>query len=171
MYYQQLSDLGIKLRRRSGQEKTSCPQCSESRRNKKDPCLSVNVTEGTYNCHHCGWKGNVKSFSRKETRREFAKPSPEMLKNAELNEKIIRFCENRGISEQTLKRFFVHGKQEWMPQTQKNESCIVFPYLRDGEVVNAKFRDGRKNFRLVKDAELIFFGMQTLKGRHCAIIT
>ena len=171
MYYNELSNLGIRLRRRSGQEKTACPQCSESRRNKKDPCLSVNITEGTYNCHHCGWKGNVKAFGRKETRKEFAKPSPDMLKNAELNEKIINYCKGRGLSEETLKKFFIHGKSEYMPQTQKNESCIVFPYLRGSEVVNAKYRDAKKNFRLVKDAELIFFGMHTLQGKRCAIIT
>lgn len=171
MYYDKLYDLGIKLRRRSGQEKVPCPKCSESRRNKKDPCLSVNITEGTYNCHHCGWKGNVKSFTRKDSRKEFSKPDPNMLKSAELNDRIVKYCEGRGLSKPTLEKFFIHGKSEWMPQTQKNESCMVFPYLREGEVVNAKYRDGRKNFRLVKDAELILFGMHTLPGRHCAIIT
>lgn len=112
----------------------------------------------------------MKAFGRKEARKQFAKPSPEMLKNAELNEKIVDFCGKRGVSRETLQKFFIHGKTEWMPQTGKNESCIVFPYFRGGELVNAKFRDGRKNFRMVKDAELIFFGMQTLEGRHCAII-
>ncbi len=170
MYYNELTSIGIKLRRRSGQEKTTCPKCSESRRNKKDPCLSVNITEGTYNCHNCAWKGNVKTFGRKEPKREYSKPDPNMLKSAELNEKIVSYCEGRGISRKTLEKFFIHGKSEWMPQTQKNENCIVFPYLRDGEVVNAKYRDARKNFRMVKDAELIFFGMQTLVGRRCAII-
>lgn len=170
MYYDKLSDLGIRIRRRSGQEKTTCPKCSESRRNKKDPCLSVNVTEGTFNCHNCGWAGNVRTFGKKESKKEFSKPDPNMLKSADLSGKIISFCGKRGISRETLEKFFIHGKSEWMPQTQKNENCIVFPYLRDGQIVNAKFRDGRKNFRMVKGAELIFFGMQTLKDRHSAII-
>jgi microcompartment protein CcmL/EutN len=30
--------------------------------------------------------------------------------------------------------------------------------------------DANKNFKLVKGAELVFFGMQTLEGRRCAII-
>lgn len=171
MYYNQLSKLGIKIRRRSGQEKTTCPKCSDSRRNKKDPCLSVNVTEGTYNCHHCGWKGNVKSFERKDVAKKYLRPDKSMMAGVQLNEKIVAYSNGRGISRETLEKFFIHGKEEWMPATQKKERCIVFPYIRDGEIINAKYRDGAKNFRLVKDAELIFFGMQTLTGRHCAIIT
>lgn len=171
MYFEQLVKLGIKIRRRSGQEKTICPQCSDSRRNKKDPCLSVNVTEGTYNCHHCGWKGNVRAFERKEASKKYFRPDKSLLENIKLNEKIISYSKSRGVSHETLNKFFIHGKEEWMPATQKKERCIVFPYIRDSQIVNAKFRDGAKNFRLIKDAELIFFGMQTLEGRNCAIIT
>jgi len=170
MYYEKLCQLGIRLRRRSGQEKTTCPKCSENRRNKRDPCLSVNVTEGTFNCHNCGWKGNVKAFERKESAKRYEKPSPDMLKSTQLNERVVSYFAGRGISEGTLKKFFVHGREEFMPQTQKKERCIVFPYIRESEIVNAKYRDGAKNFKMVKDAELIFFGMQTLQGRHCAII-
>jgi twinkle protein len=110
MYYEKLSNLGIKLRRRSGTEKTTCPKCSESRRNKKDPCLSVNITEGVYNCHNCGWKGNVKSFERKDSRKNYQKPSQDMLKQMELSEKVVNYFGTRGISEATLKKFFIHGR-------------------------------------------------------------
>ena len=50
-------EVGIYLRNTSGQEKTKCPECSPNRRKKADPCLSVNIDEGIWNCHHCGWKG------------------------------------------------------------------------------------------------------------------
>ena len=171
MYFDRLSNLGIHLRRRSGSEKTQCPKCSDSRRNKKDPCLSVNITTGEYNCHHCGWKGNVRNFEKKEKQRVFEKPDQSMLKHIELSERIVKYAESRNISKTTLDKFMVHGREEWMPQTQKKERTIIFPYIRGGEIINAKFRDGAKNFKLIKDAELIFFGMQTLDGRHCAIIT
>ena len=127
MYYEKLSNLGIKLRRRSGNEKTTCPQCSDGRRNKKDPCLSVNVTEGIYNCHNCGWKGNVKHFDRKETKKNFFKPEQSMLKHIELGEKVVSYFQNRGVSHGTLTKFMIHGKEEFMPQTAKKERCIVFP--------------------------------------------
>ena len=170
MYFDQLTNLGIKLRRRSGIEKTTCPQCSEGRRNKKDPCLSVNITEGIWNCHNCAWKGTVKQFDRQPEKKNFKKPEQSMLKHIDLSERIVSYCGSRGLSQATLEKFMIHGKEEWMPQTQKPERCIVFPYIRNGELINAKYRDGNKGFKLVKDAELIFFGMQTLQGRHCAII-
>ncbi len=170
MYYDQLTKLGIRLRKRSGQEKTTCPQCSAGRKKKTDPCLSVNISQGDYNCHNCGWMGNVRTFVRTDAVKKFSKPSPEILKNIELNDKVKNYFSGRGISESTLKKFFIHGKEEWMPQSQQKERCIVFPYIRDNEIVNAKYRDGKKGFKLVKDAELIFFGMQTLQGRRCAIV-
>ena len=170
MYFDQLSNLGIKLRRRSGTEKTTCPQCSESRRNKKDPCLSVNITEGVYNCHNCGWKGSVKVFERQQPLKQYTKPNKDYLQNLSLTEKMVEYAKGRGISESTLQKFMVHAREEWMPQTQKKERCIAFPYIRGGDLVNVKFRDGNKNFKMVKDAELIFFGMQTLENRHAAII-
>jgi hypothetical protein len=36
--------------RAAGELKTLCPVCSANRRHKHDRCLSVNVTEGVYNC-------------------------------------------------------------------------------------------------------------------------
>lgn len=171
MYYDRLTDLGIRLRRRSGNEKTTCPKCSESRRNKKDPCLNVNITEGWYNCHHCGWKGNVRFTEKRAEVKKYEKPEQSMLKHIELSEKVVQYSNSRGISKETLNKFMVFSKEEWMPQTQAKQRCICFPYLRDGEIVNVKYRDGNKNFKLVKDAELILFGMQTLKNKHSAIIT
>ena len=57
-----LFQLGINVDQlRGGNQKTTCPKCSSSRKNSSDPCLSVNVDEGVYNCHHCGWKGSIKN--------------------------------------------------------------------------------------------------------------
>ena len=83
MYYDQLTKLGIILRKRSGQEKTTCPKCSAGRKKKTDPCLSVNISQGSYNCHNCEWMGNVRTFVKKENFKKYEKPSQEMLKNIE----------------------------------------------------------------------------------------
>ena len=171
MYYDKLSDLGIRITRRSGSEKVKCPQCSEGRRNKNDKPLSVNITEGTYNCHNCGWKGNVKAFERKQSAKTYTKPEQSMLKHIELSEQIVNYFNKRGISKPTLDKFMIFGKEEFMPQTVKKERCVCFPYLRDGEIINVKYRDGAKNFKLSKDAELILFNLPSLTNRHCAIIT
>lgn len=171
MYYDRLTDLGIKLRRRSGSEKTKCPQCSDGRKNKSDYPLSVNITTGEYNCHNCGWKGNVRSIERKKETKKYSKPEQTLIQNISIKEQAEAWFKNRGISKDTLSHFNIFTKEEYMPQTQKNESCICFPYLRDGEVVNVKYRDGHKNFKLVKDAELIFYNLPSIGEKKYCIVT
>lgn len=171
MYFDKLSDLGIKLTRRYGNEKCKCPQCSDGRKNKNDKPLSVNITTGEYNCHNCSWKGNVRSFVAKREFKQYSKPSPEVLKNILLKEDIVKWFKNRGISESTLNRFLIYSKREWMPQTQKEENCICFPYFKDGELVNVKYRDGRKDFKMHKDAELVFYNLNSVSDKKYCIIT
>jgi len=170
MYYSKLSDLGIKISRHSGQEKTKCPQCSDGRKNKHDKPLSVNITAGDYRCHNCGWKGNVRSFERKIERKNYQKPPQHLIKNIELKDRVVDWFSKRGIKKSTLDKFMIFAKNEWMPQTQKEESCIGFPYMRDGEIVNVKFRDGAKNFKMVKDAELILYNMNTIGEKKKIIL-
>ena len=65
-----LGEQGIRMVRgvRSGNTKTLCPRCSHTRKNKRDPCLSVLVdTEGVqYFCHNCGFHGG-KFYDAKRT--------------------------------------------------------------------------------------------------------
>lgn len=171
MYYNKLTDLGIKLTRRSGNVKTKCPQCSDGRKNKTDNPLSVNITEGEWMCHNCGWKGNVRAFERKRENKKYEKPPQDVLKNIELKEKVVDYFSKRAISKNTLDKFMIFTKEEWMPQTQKKENCICFPYFREGEMVNTKYRDARKGFKLVKDAELIFYNLSAIGERKKVIIT
>lgn len=171
MYYDKLSDLGIKLTRHSGNVKTKCPQCSDGRKNKTDLPLSVNITTGEWCCHNCGWKGNVRSYERKRENKKYEKPPQDVLKNIELKEKAIQWFSNRGISKKTLDKFMIYTKEEWMPQTQKKENCICYPYFRDGSIVNIKYRDARKNFKFVKDAELIFYNLSSIgEKKYCIIV-
>jgi len=171
MYYSKLTDLGIKLNRTSGSVKTKCPQCSDGRKNKSDMPLSVNITNGDYRCHNCGWKGNVRSFERKRENKKYEKPPQDVLKNIELKTRAIEWFAKRAISKETLDKFMIFTKEEYMPQTSKKESCICFPYFRDGEMVNTKYRDGRKNFKMVKDAELIFYNLTSIGEKKKVIIT
>lgn len=58
------ADFGIDIRgATSGNIKIPCPECSSSRKKKNDPCLSVNVDEEIWNCHHCEWTGSLKNNS------------------------------------------------------------------------------------------------------------
>lgn len=171
MYYSKLQDLGIKLTRSSGSVKTKCPMCSDGRKNKSDMPLSVNITTGEYNCHNCGWKGNVRSIDRKQDFKKFEKPPTDVLKSVELQAKAAEWFKARGVSRETLNKFMIFTKEEWMPQTNKKENCICFPYFRDGEIINIKYRDGKKNFKMVKDAELIFYNLSSIGEKKYLIIT
>jgi putative DNA primase/helicase len=54
------ADVGITLPSgTTGEVRTTCPQCSASRRKSRDACLAVNADTGTWLCHHCGWKGGL----------------------------------------------------------------------------------------------------------------
>jgi len=160
------SDLGIELKSIKENGKTICPKCSHDRKKKTDPCLSVDVTKGAYNCHNCGWSGYV--GERETTEKEYSKPA--FNNRTELSENIVNWFFKRGISQQTLIDFKVTESSEWMPQTSKNENCINFNYFRSGELVNIKYRDGAKRFKLFKDAELIMYNIDSIFDSKSCII-
>lgn len=173
MYYDKLCDLGMKLTRRTGSEKTFCPKCYDGRKNKKDRSLSVNITTGEYKCHNsgCDYRGNVRSQERKRELKTHVKPPEDVLRNMEIKEKAERWFVSRGITRLTLDKFMIFCREEWMPQTQKKENCICFPYFRDGSLINIKYRDARKGFKMVKDAELTMFNLQAIGEKKKCIIT
>jgi len=45
----------------AGEVRTTCPQCSPTRRKSRVACLAVNADTGTWFCHHCGWRGGLYS--------------------------------------------------------------------------------------------------------------
>lgn len=151
----------------SGNIKTICPACTPhtrkpAHRNSKD--LSVNLTEGVWKCHNCGWTGTAKEKVEKVYKRPVEITLP-------LGEKTIAWFGNRGIKENTLKFFGITEKKEFMPQEKAEMNCIIFPYKRHNEWVNAKYRDGKKNFKLVSEAQLILFNVDAISGKTRALIT
>lgn len=165
--YQELESLGIELKgRKAGQFKTVCPKCSEERKKKKDPCLSVNIDTGVFSCHNCGWKGGVKI--EKVEKKSYTIPQ---VNNTQLSDKALAwFVENRGISKSTIIRFNVTEGKQFFPQTNSEQTCFCFNYHREGNLVNVKYRDAYKNFKLVSGAELIFYGLDFIKGSDTAVI-
>lgn len=150
-------ELGIQVKNRGGEQKVFCPKCHPTRRNKTDKSLSVNVEKGVYNCHNCGWGGNTKFTQKKE----FIKP---VEVKSELSERTISYFKKRGISESTLIHWKVGESTEYFPQVQKKRKAINFNYHRKSELINVKYRDGEKNFKMVSGAELIFYGLDNIKS-------
>jgi len=155
------SDYGIILNE-SGrdQQRLSCPECTPHRKKQNLKDLAVSVSDGIWYCHHCGWKGslNVKRIS--EVAMHIPKKiykKPEKIKNYHIEDNVVDYFAGRGISVDTLIKCGVTNEKIFMPQTSQEENCVVFNYFLDGKLINKKYRDGKKNMRMSKDAELILY--------------
>jgi twinkle protein len=158
-------DKGIYLNENgSNQQVVKCPECADRRKKKGTRTLSVNLEKKVYNCHHCGWSGSLhvqlikdnRKFKKKVKVQKIYK-KPDQPKSFKLPENVVKWFESRKISKATIEKCLITYENEWLPQTQKQESCIVFNYYLNGELVNKKFRDAKKNMRLAKDARLIMY--------------
>ena len=153
-----LESNGIYVKSTSGQEKTKCPQCSHRRRKSFDLCLSVNIDEGVWHCHHCGWSGSLNK--RPKTIEEvLIKPTKEI--KTRLPQDIIDWFADRCISENTLEQEKIGFDNSW----------IQFPFYKDGEVVNIKSRTLAKGFKQEKNAEKCFYRFDHMQGMETIIIT
>lgn len=182
------NDFGIDTGgRRKGKIKCFCPQCHETRRDKRDKSLSVDLDKGVWNCHYCGWSGTINGYDEDEKREwmrkqpwynprplkrqkpEYRKPKP--TGSAALSENLLRYFAQRGISPETLDAFRITEGKEWMPQTQTEMNTVQFNYYREGQLVNTKFRTGNKHFKLCSGAELLPYHIDGIKGQSECIIT
>ena len=153
---------GIEIKRSSGQTKVKCPKCSHERRKKSEPCLSVNIDEGVWNCHNCGWSGALKKHNYMADMK-YVKPK-QIIKTSQYSNEFLKFFKDRGISEKTLLSNRVSEGREYMPQAGEERNTVQFNYYRNNELINIKYRDGDKNFKLVKDAERIMYGLDDIVG-------
>jgi twinkle protein len=151
------ADLGINVHGITSQGKTLCPWCSSTRKNKTEKCLSVNLDDLVYQCFHCGIVGTLKEYepSTVIVRPVFRKP---VLADLPTPESTLAWFATRGIGEEVVGRNHIRRIEHFMPQLGKEVPCIVFPYYRRGELVNAKYRDADKNFCMEAKAERILYG-------------
>jgi twinkle protein len=143
---------------KNGENLILCPVCSHTRKKKTLKCFSFNLNKNAGRCNHCG----VVLVSKQETPLFVSKieyKRPKWQNNTNLSDKLVKWFEARKISQYVLNDFKVTEGVEWMPQTNKNENTIQFNYFRLGELINVKYRDALKNFKLFKDAEMIFYNL------------
>lgn len=131
----------------------------------------MNVITGDYNCHNspCDFKGNAGDdfLDRQRPKKEFVKPLPRLQK---VGDKALKWFESRGISNNTLLYAKVTECIEWMPMFEKEVPAICFNYYRGEELVNIKFRGPGKDFKMSKDAELIFYNINCLNEHRDFVI-
>ncbi len=158
------SEIGISLLR-SGENYFLCPDCSKDRKKSKTKCFCVNNEKQVGHCNHC----DVTYLIAKDFTKEYKKP--DWNNDTKLSDKVVKWFESRGIFQDTLLKMKITEGLEFMPQSGKNENCIKFNYFRNSELINIKYRDGAKRFKLFKDGELIFFNIDSIKDVDTCIIT
>lgn len=154
---------------KNGENLMLCPVCSHTRKKKTLKCFSFNLQKNAGRCNHCGVVLVAKEDKPIEYKqKEYKKPV--WKNNTNLSNKAVQWFENRKITQSTLNEFKVTEGLEWMPQTQKNENTVQFNYFKFGELVNVKYRDGSKNFKLFKEAEMIFYNLDATINNNVIII-
>ncbi len=136
-----------------GKKQGICPVCSHTRKpeNKKKKCASYDWERGLGTCHNCNTTFQLHTYKRKgETERVYERPKDKVVKPPD--SKVVEWFKSRGISQKTLTDLRVGEGSEYMPQTGKAENTIKFNYFMGGDLINIKYRDGRKNFKLYKGA-------------------
>ncbi len=150
-----------------------CPWSDEHRKpeNRKKKCSSYDWERGLGTCHNCNKTYQLHTYKRKgDSEKNYIRPDS-LETNKPVGSKIIDWFKSRGISQKTLKDLNVSEGSEYMPQTNKKENAIKFNYMIGGELINIKYRDGRKNFKLYKGAEKIFYNIDNIVGYNdCYIV-
>jgi len=159
------------------EEKTQgiCPLCSHDRKpkNKKAKCASYDWERGLGTCHNCNTTFQLHTYQRKgASEKEYVRPSAlHVVDPEQLGSKVYEWFKTRGISQKTLDELYVTEGSEYMPQTGKAENTIQFNYIMGDQLINIKYRDGRKNFKLYKGAEKVFYNINSIVGYDTCVIT
>jgi len=155
-----------------GKTQGICPLCSHERKpkNQKAKCASYDWERGLGTCHHCDSSFQLHTYQRKGAS-EKTYVRPESIEVKPPTSKVIEWFKTRGISQQTLIDLRCGEGPEFMPQTGKSENTIQFNYIIGDELINVKYRDGRKNFKLYKGAEKIFYNINSIVGYDTCVIT
>lgn len=157
---------------KEGAKQGTCPLCSENRKesNKKAQCASYDWERGLGTCHNCNTTFQIHTYQRKgASEKAYVRPGLDTIMKIN-STKVEDWFASRGISKQTLIDLKVSEGMEWMPQTGRSENTIRFNYWMGDQLINIKYRDARKNFKLFKGAEKIFYNIDSVIGYDSVII-
>ena len=172
--------------RTSGVIKTICNQCLPTRHNKRDRSLRVNIDTGHCHCYHCGADFYVPDDTEEREKAErqaarkrraaavvpqhFQRPVFDASKTT-LSDATERWLvETRCIPQSVIAELRITEQEEFMPQFGAKERCVCFNYFEGGQLVNTKFRSGKKHVKTVQGAELIPYNIDSLIGQTSCII-
>tara|TARA_R110000765_G_scaffold78209_3_gene153804 strand:+ start:1087 stop:2823 length:1737 start_codon:yes stop_codon:yes gene_type:complete len=165
---------------KEGAAQGTCPLCSSDRqpKNQKAGCASYDWERGLGTCHNCDTSFQLHTYQRKgASEKVYVRPTAidryedNPMDVHKMDKKVLQWFKTRGISPQTLLDLNVSEGSEYMPQTGKNENTIQFNYYMGDQLINVKYRDGRKNFKLYKGAEKVFYNINSIVGYDHCIVT
>jgi twinkle protein len=157
----------------AGKTQGTCPLCSADRKpeNRKAKCASYDWERGLGTCHNCDSSFQLHTYKRKgNSTKEYIRPVQPDGEYKQVQTKVQEWFSDRGISLSTLDELGVTEGPEFMPQTGQKENAIQFNYFMGDELINVKYRDGRKNFKLYKGAEKIFYNINSIVGYNSCVI-
>ena len=158
-----------------GKAQGICPLCSSDRqpKHRKLKCASYDWERGLGTCHHCDSSFQLHTYQRKgNASKTYLRPDAlNVVDPKQITSRVFKWFKSRGISQQTLNDLDVTEGKEYMPQTGKAENTIQFNYIMGDELINIKYRDGRKNFKLYKGAEKVFYNINSIVGYDNCTIT
>lgn len=152
-------------------KRSTCPKCSHTRKKDKEKCLLLDWERGLATCTHCSEVLQLHTYKRKKNNNvEYVKPTDELTYPTP-PKRVLEYFEDRGISKETLEALKVTYGTEYMPQENKEVGCIKFNYFMGGELINIKYRDAKKNFKMFKGAEKVFYNIDSIVGfDHCYLV-
>ena len=155
-----------------GKPQGTCPLCSSDRqpKNQKAQCASYDWERGLGTCHNCNTSFQLHTYQRKgASEKVYIRPDTPTVQK--VSTKVEDWFSTRGITQKTLQDLKIGEGPEYMPQTGKTENVIKFNYFIGDQLINVKYRDGRKNFKLYKGAEKVFYNINSIIGYdQCVIV-
>lgn len=157
---------------KEGKKQGVCPDSTSCRqpKNHNKQCASYDWERGLGTCHNCNKSFQLHTYKRKgKAEKVYVKPEPVAIDKP--GTKVEEWFKTRGISQETLADLKISEGPEYMPQTGKTENVIKFNYFVGKDLINVKYRDGRKNFKLYKGAEKVFYNINSIVGWEYCVIT
>jgi len=148
-------------------KQSTCPKCSHNRKKKTQKCLMLDWERGLGTCQHCGEVIQLHTYKKASTGIQYAVPPK---KEESISEAVLKYFEGRGISKQTIVSFGITNGREFMPQVGEEVNVIKFNYYVNGVLINIKYRDGRKNFKMFKGAQKTFYNIDAIAGKDTCVI-
>lgn len=92
------------------------------------------------------------------------------VKLAFLNPETLSFLESRGITPEVAARNQISVATKYMPQREEEVLCIAFPFIKDGSIVNVKYRDRNKYFTQESGAERTWYKYDDINSKQTIIV-